>query len=121
MKVTKAQETIVTAAEGGINYWADRISYVKADSSLTIRNAVSVDAFVANIRGVTFRTWETEDGRDYTVTAAEVTKATNRILTEREPALTNAQIRRYIAEDAIDADAADCIIQVAAFGRIIYG
>lgn len=67
-----------------------------------------------------------EDGKVYTINAENIIPAIQRFLTDDPPA--NKQITGYIRQAVqendpgmIDADAADCIVQIAAFGQLVYG
>lgn len=67
-----------------------------------------------------------EDRKVYTINAENIIPAIQRFLTDDPPA--NKRITGYIRQAVqendpgmIDADAADCIVQVAAFGQLVYG
>ena len=62
----------------------------------------------------------------YLINAENIIPAIQRFLTDDPPA--NKQITGYIRQAVqendpgiIDADAADCIVQIAAFGQLVYG
>lgn len=110
----QARECIVTAAEGGINYWASEIEYDKA-TPMTLGHS-NMDAWMANLNGLKFV--DAEEGKAYNVSAEDVRKAADRIINEH---LVRGDLAAGIVNDDIDADAADCIIQVAAFGKLVYG
>jgi len=89
------KDMLTTAAEGGINHWAEVVEYT--DTKVTV-----IDH---------------EDGTRYTVTAGGMTAAAKDVLR----LYPNTAGARYIREDDIDAEAADMIFQTAALGGIIYG
>lgn len=90
-------DIIITAVEGGINHWASVLQY-----SHTGR-------VVATIRD--------EDGQDFKLTAQKLTDASRTLLKLYPDSVTAQDIR----QDDIDADAADAIVQVACYGKIVYG
>lgn len=103
-----------TAAYGGITYWA--VEPTAADFAASPAEDVHV------IR---------EDGNVHYLTPARIRQATVEVAEGKH---TNTTIRDYVraafdnwtAEDGIDcgdidADAADCIVQVACFGELVYG
>ena len=63
----------------------------------------------------------------YTINATNITEAIQKFLDENQHMANNTitgYIRRAVQENdpgMIDADAADCIVQVAAFGKVLYG
>lgn len=63
----------------------------------------------------------------YTINAANITEAIQKFLDENQHMANNTitgYVRRAVQENdpgMIDADAADCIVQVAAFGTVVYG
>lgn len=114
LKQRDASDVCVTAIEGGINYWAHGCAYLKR-RPMSLQNN-NLEEFVKNIKGIEFI--ESEGEKKFSISCAQIVKAAQRIVDEN---LTNAAIRRYIVEDDIDADAADCIVQVAAFGKLVYG
>lgn len=63
----------------------------------------------------------------YTLNAKNITEAIQKFLDENQHMANNTitgYIRRAVQENdpgMIDADAADCIVQVAAFGTVVYG
>lgn len=91
-------DIIITAVEGGINYWAEILAYTSADG----RGSVTL---------------ADEDGDVYTVTAGQATEAARKVV-ELYP---NTQGADYIRVNDIDAEAADMIVQVACYGEIVYG
>lgn len=112
----QARYCIVTAAEGGINYWASDVKYIKANNAPRVED--DIEGFIACINGLEFKDAEAGEGKIYKVSAEDVRKAADRIIHEH---LIRGDLAAGIVNDDIDADAADCIIQVAAFGKLIYG
>jgi hypothetical protein len=110
-------DIIVTAVEGGINYWGGVSAYQWDNGPTT---ATIVD-------------WESDD--EFPITVDDVNKTVNDIISGRvefPEHLTKAL--RYCSRTNetcpdegpdyvmdIDADFADCIIQVCVFGEIVYG
>lgn len=113
-EISREQFTVVTAAEGGINYWADNI---KELASKKLSECKDAEEFIASITGISFR--EEEENKEYILDLSQLKEATDRIVLDHS--LTNATMRQYIVAEDIDADAADCIIQIAAFGKLVYG
>lgn len=101
---------LTTAVEGGINYWA-MVSNVTRDEEDWVTSVVVRDA-------------EDEDEPAYTVTLETIAVGIGRILNGD---LVNDTIYGYILDavrgddgGCIDADAADCIVQVGIFGKLTY-
>jgi len=90
-------DMLAIAVEGGINYWAHVVSY--DDLRATVLDA------------------EDEGSKSVTVTAADMARAAKTVCAM----YPNTRGAGYIRQDNIDAEAADMIFQVAAFGDIIYG
>lgn len=114
------QDIVDTAAYGGITYWASEPSQADFDAAPEGTVATIYDS-------------ETDEpeGAVHHLTADNIRQAVVDIV---EKGLTNSTIRDYItgafdewnSEDGIDcgyidADAADCIVQVACFGKVVYG
>ena len=119
---------IITAVEGGINYWASVQAY--EHTPVAWANVVPV----ADLE-------EDEDPLEYHLSPAKVEIAVNRIL--RAVVCSDAELPKYfpkhqaealviasMANDPcpdvsgamdIDADFADSIVQVALFGEVVYG
>lgn len=109
------EDIMGTAAYGGITYWA--VEPEQAD-------------FTAAPEG-THTIRDGEDGKVYHLTADQIRQATLEIAKGKH---TGPMVRDYVrsafwnwnSEDGIDcgdidADAADCIVQVACFGKVVYG
>ena len=118
-------DVLITAVEGGINYWAAVVSY-EHDGMPRHRHATVVD------------TEEPENG-EQTVHLKDIDRAMRSIAKQAfdrrpgDPRLLPDHTTRniagaYLAKDAcpdgcadIDAEVADVIFQVALFGEVIYG
>ncbi len=108
-------DILTAAVEGGIGYWSEVVD-AKRDKDLgwkRVTLAPSLDLIVNEEVG---DEWPAD--RKVVVTAGDCTAAAKRIVKEK---LANDRIIGYITGDDIDADAADCIVQVAVFGEIVYG
>ena len=101
-------DVMVTAIEGGINYWVERFL------SCTRENGF--------ITGVAFHS----DGRLYTVFGRDIERAITEVKN------TTFKVRQDIREAVIladaqndasdvDAEVADVLVQAAVFGEIVYG
>lgn len=101
-------DILVTAVEGGINYWAIVEGYQHsgepADRKVVVRHPEGVAQ----------------------VTLRDIVLAVRKIINKRVP--VTPYIRDILVEadktlDAgdIDAEVADVVVQVAAFGKIVYG
>jgi hypothetical protein len=112
------EDIMDTAAYGGITYWA------------TNPPEAVLEALPDGVHLI-------QDGEDddkrYRLTTEQVRQAVLRVA-RNEPRVVNSTIQGYVQaafanwteEDGIDcgdidADAADCIVQVACFGEITYG
>lgn len=98
MNTMTGTDMLITAVEGGINYWASVEDY----SPEGHKRFATVTPF--------------DDEGTFTVTAGDMRAAVKRVL-ELYP---NSVAARDIRNDDIDAGAADLIFQVACFGRGIY-
>lgn len=92
-------DIIITAVEGGINYWADVTEYRNEPGKGKV---TLVDV---------------EEGSTYTVTATQASDAAQEVVR----LYPNTRGAGYILADNIDAEAADMIVQVACFGEVVYG
>lgn len=109
------KDVMETAAYGGITYWAREPDQAEFDAAPKGAHTIA------------------EDGEDnvFYLTPAKIRQA---IVEVAEGKHTNDTVRDYVRsafdywtpEDGIDcgdidADAADCIVQVACFGEVVYG
>lgn len=97
-------DVATTAIEGGINYWTSRVQRIDVD---------------------TFALTDEETDEGYLVTHQMLANAIERILgldptgTTGIDSIASAVFERDAG--AIDAIDADCIVQVAVFGEVLYG
>jgi len=103
---------LITAVEGGINYWTSTISGYEYDQSNPMKYAS------ANIH------YE----RNEHIINPEVIEAGFRKIIEDKNFQINGNIAKnifygYLMDDAgeIDDEMADCIVQASIFGEIVYG
>lgn len=103
------REILTTAVEGGIGYWSQIVD-AKRDANLYWTS-------------VTLAPVEDGDFKPVTVTATLAAKAAKTILQPRgeDTYYVNSTMRDWIATDNIDAGCADAIVQLAAFGEVVYG
>ena len=105
-----------TAAEGGVNYWANVRGY---RWDLTKHPIENIGMEIQDIEAEPDHTW-------HTVNLDTIDAGIDRILTEEVPYLSD-DMRRCIEDSVgdldasnLDADAADTIVQVALFGEVVY-
>ena len=108
-----AGDTLTTALEGGSGYWA-MFRKVERAADLTV---ISLEVKPEDERSTPWRR----------IDHAAITAAAQRILTDKSIKLHASYIGRIAAdlrdEDScmMDAIGADAVLQVAAFGDVIYG
>jgi hypothetical protein len=109
-------DVLTTAAEGGSNYWlidSDGEDFIDAEVKRNEQNLVVLIAFTG------------KDGKHYTISPAEIAVAWTRII--KCEAKVREDLVRMVAALAcaencnIDAEGADVLVQVAAFGEVRYG
>lgn len=112
------KDTLTTAIEGGINYWAMGQNAVR-EEDLTYISCELRPAEQAFEKGDKRNAWQK-------VGPAEIEAAMLRIINEQ--GLCAAYIREAILMDYVDPDScrgdaetADVIVQVAMFGEIVFG
>ena len=112
------KDTLTTAIEGGINYWAMGQNAVR-EEDLTYVSCELCPAEQAFEKGDKRNAWQK-------VGPAEIEAAMLRIINEQ--GLCAAYIREAILMDYVDPDScrgdaetADVIVQVAMFGEIVFG
>jgi hypothetical protein len=111
-------DVMTTAAYGGITYWADEPTAEDFAAAKPGEHTIRVDD-------------EGWNAKVYHLSPAKIRQA---IVEVAEGKHTNSTVAGYVqqafrdwnAEDGIDcgeidADAADCIVQVACFGKVVYG
>lgn len=98
-------DILTTAFEGGVNYWTQVAQVSRAED------------------GTIQRVWFVEDDDPQvhclSVAMDALDRAAERIV--NGDVQVGDYIKRYIMDEDIDADAADCIVQVAVLGEIVYG
>lgn len=109
---------------GACSYWASL-------NNLVVKKAETPDGFDRWQEVKITDHIEREEGSGeenvYTINATNITEAIQKFLDENQHMANNTitgYIRRAVQENdpgMIDADAADCIVQVAAFGSVVYG
>ena len=109
---------------GACYYWAEL-------NNVIIKKPETLDGFdcwqEVKITDVVERDEGSGDENVYTINATNITEAIQKFLDENQHMANNTitgYIRRAVQENdpgMIDADAADCIVQVAAFGSLLYG
>lgn len=109
---------------GACYYWAEL-------NNVIIKKPETPDGFdcwqEVKITDVVERDEGSGDENVYTINATNITEAIQKFLDENQHMANNTitgYIRRAVQENdpgMIDADAADCIVQVAAFGSLLYG
>lgn len=105
-------DVFVTAMEGGVNYWADVLSYhPSAESKDDLFN------FRAKIR-------DQETGERFDVNSQTIERGLQLCRHTQLADRIRAAILLGEAKNdggCVDAEAADCIVQAALFGEVIYG
>jgi hypothetical protein len=130
------RDIAITAVEGGIGYWSSCTKYRwSKDGTLAgilpfpvirIVAAEDPDDFVGALVEGTQHTPTEEDGPEVTITADTIRKGIAAIVAN--PDLINSTDRKSVIladtdNDAcfIDADSADCIVQIGLFGKLVFG
>lgn len=110
--LAEAGDVMTTALEGGIGYWSEAVDIVR-DADLTC---------------VSYALYNTEENSSVPlhVTRQKVRDAWRKIATSRDLCsdyLEQMEINTEEPGDAggVDAGVADCIVQMAVFGEVIYG
>jgi hypothetical protein len=97
----------ITAIEGGIGYWCQKLDLRQNGTEVNYQNAESFTGqWVAKITMV-------EDDGTATITPEKLAEALAMRPTEAAQIITD--------DGGFDADSADILIQCAAFGEIVYG
>lgn len=116
--MTIYDDLLITAIEGGINYWAEVSDYHHGANDETSATVYEDDA----------------DTDGVTVTTTDIRRAVRQVATKGIPAADpgsdlgdrfkagcNAALRGRGGDWDFDATAADALIQVAMFGDVVYG
>jgi hypothetical protein len=121
------RDVLCTAVEGGSNYWADFITtetvqgtYVTEHQRVTVRECGDEDTIVSE-KSVGLP--ELREGVRRVLQGDMTDKADH---AQVSPDLRAGLYKALISEDGgdagqVDANLADCIMQAAALGRIVYG
>ena len=102
-------DIMITALEGGITYWCDRIEVVGDYLGDYASDQIS--------RGGTLRLYVPDEKKWFELTLEKFVKGLEKVVGERSPDIV---YEGKIDADEIDADDADAIIQYAIFGEIVY-
>ena len=113
---TLGQDILTTAVEGGIGYWF-QITDAKRTEEL---DWVEVTGHELNDDESTF------DGDKHTIKASSLVKAARELVKAKA---VNSRIAAGISHTLnlneisadFDSDCADCIVQYAVFGKVVYG
>lgn len=114
--IQNCYDVLTTAAEGGSNYWLfgdDAEDFLDQDVKRNDQHDVVLIAFNA------------KDGKHFTISPAEIAIAFTKVI--RCEVSVRSDLRTMIASLAcgdacdIDAEGADVLVQVAAFGEVVYG
>lgn len=108
------EDILVTAFEGGINYWCPLVEIIgEPKGEDTIHHFVN---------GGVIRIWDNEDSENpkdwkhYDIGKFSLTEAIGKYANTDSSILYNDELDTGM----IDADIADCIVQLAVFGELVY-
>jgi hypothetical protein len=119
LNTQKAADIVTTAFEGGINYWCQSASYTNDDLASDIRSRN--DGYPAYAEP---EYWEgggmlVEEDEDGTQTLLSLDKLNEALENPELP--MSAAMRILQGDGSADAKDADLIVQVALFGKVVYG
>lgn len=122
-----ASDILITASEGGSNYWArfDKRPIRSVPAEKTYPETVVSDDYVCE--GVVLTDIEADQPTEFVVTVADIVKALRKIASGKVEVMRSVISASHMvligkADGAeFDATDADCVLQVACFGKIIYG
>ena len=100
-----------TALEGGITYWCHRAEVVGG-----YLGYLGDCASEQISRGGKLKLYDSSDGKDYILTRENFMEGLKKYIEKRPRIVYNGGINA----GQIDAEAADCIIQYAIFGELMY-
>ena len=103
-------DIMTTALEGGITYWCSRIETTGAHSELSIEERLA--------KGESLTLHDMKSEKPYTLTCAALLNGLRLFLNDIP---RSCVYNGKLDTSEIDADDADSIIQLAVFGRIVYG
>jgi hypothetical protein len=117
LTITISNQTIgdllVTALEGGINYWCDRAT-VKRENGQRLSNNEIVD-HPDWLPGCEFTFRDADDGIEQTIGFEAFNTALETMVANHPKHFAD------IINDNHDADTADVLVQLALFGELVYG
>lgn len=105
-------DTLITAVEGGTGYWAYVQDYIWGSGDKDFKMG-----YGDNYASVTLIDMDTD--KSYSVTVEIIALGWQRIMDGEVH--VGSHILRYMLEDDVDSDAADCIVQAGLFNEVIYG
>lgn len=110
IKVTEEDidDICCTAFEGGINYWVDYVKYTSDDYA---------SEYVA--KGGSITMYGFDDDEEFRLDRNVILNGIEKYISEfgSENLISDGKIETY----NIDAEIADCIVQLGLFGEIVYG
>jgi hypothetical protein len=117
-------DVLTTAVEGGIGYWSAVTDCERVNGGE--RDLCWLSVTLAPYPDDEWGVFDLNDKRPLVVTLRDVARGIELILTNKVGIRADLKAQVALAlgnpEDAdIDADAADCIIQAACFGEIVFG
>lgn len=101
-------DIMVTALEGGITYWCHQAKVVGEYLGDYASEQIS--------RGGELKLYDSSDGKGYILTKENFMEGLKKYIEKRPRIIYNGKID----VGQIDAEAADCIIQYAIFGELMY-
>ena len=119
---------IITAVEGGINYWAYARKYRWVDSNGKLYGNALSRLQDASVEVCDVEDFDDGKGQWKKVTLDTIARGIGKIK-RKEVSLSHGRRKIVIAADRdpdkhagnIDSDIADCVLQAGLFGTIIYG
>ena len=119
---------LTTAIEGGINYWAKGRNFKRIPKDQEFAGFyLSCDIKADTGEGDAFPTGDKRNGWQH-ISQGRICEAIERILDPSLPKLMRSEIIDDIRADwndpdecRSDAETADCVMQIACFGEIVFG
>jgi hypothetical protein len=120
ISIRNLRTVLTTAIEGGSNYWLHQPNF----RSIEVRRDAENDVTVVRFVGTGEIAEPSDQGKQYDIQENEIAAAFGKVA--NGDVKINDELRRQIAslpsvEMDIDAGAADALLQIAAFGEIVYG
>jgi hypothetical protein len=106
------EDLLVTAFEGGINYWCDKVIIKEYPESLEDKNMLASDILA---HGAVLTLCDAESSDKWDLTLDKFTQGLKMHLENTEYSSMEDLM------DSYDANDADCIIQYAIFNELIFG